>query len=92
MTKDEAVSKLVLANRILSKEGVLEAFGHVSMRNSENSEEFLLSCSRAPEMVSEDAVNIGRVPQFTFANTIKELYFPSSWNALSHWKEIQVYR
>ncbi|WCK52324.1 class II aldolase/adducin family protein [Aneurinibacillus sp. Ricciae_BoGa-3] len=52
----DAISKLVLANKILSQEGILEAFGHVSMRNPENQDEFLLSCSRAPLLVSEDDI------------------------------------
>jgi 3-hydroxy-2-methylpyridine-4,5-dicarboxylate 4-decarboxylase len=56
MTKNEAIQKLVLANKILSNEGVLEAFGHVSVRNPENSEEFLLSCSRSPQIVTEEYI------------------------------------
>jgi HCOMODA/2-hydroxy-3-carboxy-muconic semialdehyde decarboxylase len=46
-----ARSLLVLANRILANEGVLDAFGHVSVRHPERADRFLLSCSRAPELV-----------------------------------------
>ena len=35
-TAKEAIVQLVLANRILANEGVLDAFGHVSVRNPEN--------------------------------------------------------
>jgi HCOMODA/2-hydroxy-3-carboxy-muconic semialdehyde decarboxylase len=44
-------SLLVLANRILANEGVLDAFGHVSVRQPGRPGQFLLSCSRAPELV-----------------------------------------
>lgn len=40
-----------LGNRILAHEGVLDAFGHVSMRHPENPNRYFLSRSRAPELV-----------------------------------------
>src|SRR5215217_3944747 len=46
--------ELVLANRILAREGILDAFGHVSVRHPDRSDRFLLSWARAPELV-EDA-------------------------------------
>ena len=46
--------ELSLANRIVANEGVLDAFGHVSMRHPENPGRYLLSRSRAPELVSPD--------------------------------------
>jgi HCOMODA/2-hydroxy-3-carboxy-muconic semialdehyde decarboxylase len=46
-----APALLVLANRILANEGVLDAFGHVSLRHPGRPDQFLLSCSRAPELV-----------------------------------------
>lgn len=42
---------LVLANRILANEDVLDAFGHISVRHPENNDAFLLSCSRSPALV-----------------------------------------
>jgi HCOMODA/2-hydroxy-3-carboxy-muconic semialdehyde decarboxylase len=39
------------ANRILAYEGVLDAFGHVSVRHPDDPDRFLLSRSRAPELV-----------------------------------------
>jgi len=47
----EARSELALANRIVANEGVIDAFGHVSMRHLDNPKRYLLSRSRAPELV-----------------------------------------
>ncbi|MBM3539482.1 MAG: class II aldolase/adducin family protein [Alphaproteobacteria bacterium] len=45
---------LAVANRILANEGVVDAYGHVSVRHPEDKGRFLLSRSRAPELVSPD--------------------------------------
>lgn len=45
---------LVLANRILAREGILDAFGHVSVRHPEDPSHFIMSWARAPELI-EDA-------------------------------------
>jgi ribulose-5-phosphate 4-epimerase/fuculose-1-phosphate aldolase len=42
---------LVAANKILGHEGILDAFGHVSVRHPENSGHFLLCRARSPEYV-----------------------------------------
>ena len=42
---------LVVANRILANEGVVDAYGHVSVRNPDTPERYFLSCSRSPELV-----------------------------------------
>jgi ribulose-5-phosphate 4-epimerase/fuculose-1-phosphate aldolase len=42
---------VALANRILAREGVVDAYGHVSLRHPERPDRFLLSCSRSPELV-----------------------------------------
>jgi HCOMODA/2-hydroxy-3-carboxy-muconic semialdehyde decarboxylase len=42
---------VALANRILAHEGVLDAFGHVSVRHPDDPKRYLLSRSRAPELV-----------------------------------------
>lgn len=47
-----AINDLVLANRILAREGVLDAFGHVSVRHPQIPDRFLLSCSRSAAQVS----------------------------------------
>ena len=42
---------LVIANRILANENVVDAYGHVSVRNPNNPDHYFLSCSRSPELV-----------------------------------------
>lgn len=48
---DELLQDLVHANHILSNEGVLDAFGHVSVRHPERPERFLLARNMAPGLV-----------------------------------------
>ena len=43
--------EIALANRILAHEGVLDTFGHVSARHPRDPGRYLLSRSRAPELV-----------------------------------------
>ena len=50
----EARRELALANRIVANEGIIDAFGHVSMRHPENPSRYLLSRSRAPELVTPE--------------------------------------
>ena len=51
-----AIRDLMIANRILGAEGVVDAYGHISVRNPDNPERYFLSQSRSPELVSEDDV------------------------------------
>ncbi len=51
---NNAMHDLVVANRILAHEGVLDAFGHVSIRHPDNPERYILACSRSPELVAMD--------------------------------------
>lgn len=53
---DEVRLQVALGNRILANEGVLDAFGHVSMRHPANPNRYFLSRSRAPELVEPDDV------------------------------------
>jgi ribulose-5-phosphate 4-epimerase/fuculose-1-phosphate aldolase len=48
-----AIHDVVVANRILAREGVVDGFGHVSVRHPERPDRYLLSCSRSPELVTE---------------------------------------
>jgi len=50
----EARRELALANRMVANEGVIDAFGHVSMRHPKNPDRYLLSRSRAPELVTPE--------------------------------------
>ncbi|MGI8524908.1 MAG: class II aldolase/adducin family protein [Pseudolabrys sp.] len=51
MGLDELCYEIALANRMLGHEGVLDAFGHVSARHPGDPNRYLLSRSRAPELV-----------------------------------------
>src|ERR1700761_5624688 len=48
-----AIRELVDANHILFDQGVVDGFGHVSVRHPEKPDRFLLSRSMAPALVSE---------------------------------------
>ncbi len=50
----DTLQELVIANRILAREGVVDAFGHISVRHPDNPERYFLSRSRAPELIAED--------------------------------------
>jgi HCOMODA/2-hydroxy-3-carboxy-muconic semialdehyde decarboxylase len=52
----ESLQHLVIANRILAHEGVVDAFGHVSVRHPDHADRFLLARSRSPELVTMDDV------------------------------------
>jgi ribulose-5-phosphate 4-epimerase/fuculose-1-phosphate aldolase len=45
------VEKLVVANRILYEQGIVDGLGHVSVRHDSAPGTFLLSCNRAPGLV-----------------------------------------
>src|ERR1700681_3228727 len=47
----DLIAELALANRILGHEGVLDAFGHVSMRHPSDPGRYLLSRSRSPLLI-----------------------------------------
>ena len=48
---DDLLRDLVVANRILSNEDVVDAYGHISVRHPDNPKRFFLSRSLAPELV-----------------------------------------
>jgi HCOMODA/2-hydroxy-3-carboxy-muconic semialdehyde decarboxylase len=47
----ELIEDLVTANRILAKQGIVDSFGHVSVRHPDNPQRYLMSRARAPERV-----------------------------------------
>ncbi len=53
---NEIIEELALANRILAQEGVLDAFGHVSVRHPADPGRYLLSRSRSPLLIEPDDV------------------------------------
>src|SRR3972149_10823666 len=55
-TASEAIRDVVLANRILSHEGIFDYLGHVSVRNPENPKTFFISRALAPEQVTKNDI------------------------------------
>jgi ribulose-5-phosphate 4-epimerase/fuculose-1-phosphate aldolase len=51
---ESARSLVVMGNRILFNEGILDAFGHVSVRHPSHADRFIMARARAPELI-EDA-------------------------------------
>lgn len=55
----ESLDDLVAANRILADYGILDAFGHISIRHPNNPDHYLMSRWRAPALVTaEDIVEL----------------------------------
>src|SRR6516162_2145321 len=52
MTVRAQIEDIVAANRILSNQGVVDGFGHVSARHEEDAARFLLARSMAPGLVT----------------------------------------
>jgi ribulose-5-phosphate 4-epimerase/fuculose-1-phosphate aldolase len=52
----DRIAELVLANHILVNQGVLDAFGHISVRSAKNPNHYFISRSRAPALVSADDI------------------------------------
>ncbi len=50
------IDDLVVANRILAGLGVVDGFGHISVRHPDHPDRFLISRSLAPEMVTADDI------------------------------------
>lgn len=50
------VNQIVIANRILAREEVVDAYGHVSLRHPEHADRFLLAVSKAPELIEPDDI------------------------------------
>ena len=48
---DALIKDLVIANRILAREEIVDAYGHVSVRHPDHPERFLIARSLAPELV-----------------------------------------
>ena len=52
----ERIADLVLANHILADQGVVDGFGHISVRSAKNPNHYFISRSRAPALVSVDDI------------------------------------
>jgi ribulose-5-phosphate 4-epimerase/fuculose-1-phosphate aldolase len=55
-TRQAVIDELVVANHILANEGVLDGYGHVSVRSPDNRDRYLLASAGAPALVT--AANI----------------------------------
>lgn len=53
---DTLIEDLVIANRILTSEGIVDAFGHVSARHPVDSGRFFLSRAKSPELVEREDI------------------------------------
>jgi HCOMODA/2-hydroxy-3-carboxy-muconic semialdehyde decarboxylase len=53
---EKLITELVIANRILAREDVVDAYGHVSVRHPDNPERFFLSHSLAPAFVQRSDI------------------------------------
>ena len=53
---DFALEELVTSNRILAREGVVDSFGHVSVRHPDRPDRYLLSRARAPDCIEIDDI------------------------------------
>ena len=51
---DKLLDDLVVANRILAHENVVDGFGHISGRHPDRPDRFFLARSRSPELVERD--------------------------------------
>ena len=50
------IRELVAANRILANERIVDAWGHISVRNPDNPNTYFLSRSRSPELVEPEDI------------------------------------
>jgi ribulose-5-phosphate 4-epimerase/fuculose-1-phosphate aldolase len=50
------IEDLVISYRTLAEEGVIDAYGHVSVRSDKNSSRYLMARQLAPELVTEDDI------------------------------------
>jgi HCOMODA/2-hydroxy-3-carboxy-muconic semialdehyde decarboxylase len=57
LTLAEARVVLARANRMIANEGVLDAFGHVTMRHPTDPSRYLMSVSRSPELVQPEDIH-----------------------------------
>jgi ribulose-5-phosphate 4-epimerase/fuculose-1-phosphate aldolase len=55
-TLDTVLQDLVIANRILAREDVVDAYGHVSIRHPDKPNHFFISRSLAPELIERDDI------------------------------------
>lgn len=79
------LADLAAASRILAARGVVDGFGHVSMRHPDRPDRFLLSRSLAPALVTpDDIVEYGLDGEAIETDASKgflERYAPRAWTS-----------
>ncbi len=53
---DNLINDLVIANRILANEDIVDAYGHVSVRHPDRPDRFFLARSLAPEFITREDI------------------------------------
>ena len=51
----QLLEDLIIANRIIYQQNVVDAFGHISVRHANDADKFIMSASMAPGLVSSEA-------------------------------------
>ena len=64
-TLEAVIDELVTANRILAREGIVDSFGHPSIRHPDRPDRFLISRARAPDLIEE-----GDIMEFALDGTV----------------------
>ena len=71
---DQILQDLVIANRILAKEEVVDAYGHVSIRHPDNPKRFFLARSLAPELIERGDIVEHGLDAEAVGNETRPLY------------------
>lgn len=56
MNASAAIEELVIANRVIAHLGLVDSFGHITVRNPENPARFFMARARAPRLVTKDDI------------------------------------
>jgi ribulose-5-phosphate 4-epimerase/fuculose-1-phosphate aldolase len=88
---DDAVREVALANRILYSQGVLDAFGHVSMRHPQLPDRFLISRNRAPALVRPEEIQVLDLQGLRVGGADAPLYLERFIHAASYESDAQVH-
>lgn len=72
--RSKAIADVVVANHILANEGVVDGYGHVSIRDPTDPNKFLMSRSNAPELVTAADVLVHDLDGNTPAPASVKLY------------------
>jgi HCOMODA/2-hydroxy-3-carboxy-muconic semialdehyde decarboxylase len=70
----DILDELVTANHILGNEGVVDVFGHVSVRDPQQPDRYFLSCSRSPELVQRSDIMQFTLDSKPIGNDEREAY------------------